>query len=164
MNIPRPVALRMALTAGTIVPFGFSLAALWPSSSFVAPTLYGAAVGVGLPLWRQRALLRLNRGEYETMRAVVRSGRPSGQPQLDDLARDQLADSGSPTRSDRVTLAILLLALFAVPVADAFLRSTWWLFAIVPVPAAFWVVKRHRTELPPAEERLRILLAEMEPG
>jgi len=91
--------------------------------------LIGAAVGNS---YRERDFLRLPGPLRRRVIDVQRSGQPSGDRGLDQLALDRLQRAASSAWQERVLLPVLVTIYVATPIVAAIRDNGWWLLCLLP--------------------------------
>lgn len=120
-----------------LAAYGLFVAALvivFPTSAGLLGGISGGLGATAGSLYRDRSYLRLPDDRRARVRRVMRSGTPSGDAELDDVALRKLRESVKTLRSDRVLMSSLAASLVAFIVYVA-LRTGLWALAVVPMTA-----------------------------
>jgi hypothetical protein len=154
-----------AQAANSLLVFGPMVVCLVAVFRLPPAFFLAAAITPIEPLIVHRSFLRLSKQDRAIVEHVLMTGRASGRPELDELARDRLARAsqafpgrgGWPRRLRVVIIGVLpvILAIIAAVVS-----SPWWLLMMLCTPAMFYPVWRR--SLPDAGPRLLLLLADLD--
>jgi hypothetical protein len=137
--------------------------AVFGDTAETAPTIFGLVCVVAILAVQDRAYLRLSRADRHRIWRIDRSGEPSGDRRLDQLALARLDRVTARPTSKRG--ALLEIALLAAPAVAAGLRdSRWWLLCLVALPGmAVLLLLDLRGRARPHRDRLATALGADEP-
>lgn len=113
---------------------------------------------------RERAYWNRSWLERQRIEVAMRTGQPTGVPELDAIALDRLQRMSRSPRADRVLRVVVVGMVVLVPVVAALRTTPWWLVALAgSVPAVvLGLVRNRRLENP--RIRLARFRAELTPA
>lgn len=162
----RSLWFRLLLPVGTVLSVTVAVEAIIPRSG---PGSVAATIALLAPLfYRFRRALGLPKKQRMLFYDVLRSGQACAEPEINELVREDLAravsnrPTGAPTRSDKIALVVLTVMPVVLAVVAAFLRSPWWLLAMVGTP--LMVLYKNSQPSGDPRQRLERLLATMGPA
>jgi hypothetical protein len=127
---------RLAFVAALVGPWSFTISlAMFGEHSPPSMLLSNLIVVIAM-FYGDRAFLRLPGAARRRVIEVQRSGRPSGDHELDLIALDRLRSAALAAPAHRIltqtVVAVLLVGYVALPVTAAVHGSGWWLLTLLP--------------------------------